>query len=30
MINDGNDRERVMTSLVCTFPDEEFSEMDQV
>ncbi|XP_065943600.1 uncharacterized protein [Magallana gigas] len=29
MMNDGNDRERVMTSLVCTFPDEEFSEMDQ-
>uniref|UniRef100_K1RND5 Uncharacterized protein n=1 Tax=Magallana gigas TaxID=29159 RepID=K1RND5_MAGGI len=29
MMNDGNDRERVMTSLVCRFPDEEFSEMDQ-
>ncbi|XP_052698866.1 uncharacterized protein LOC128176508 isoform X2 [Crassostrea angulata] len=29
MMNDGNDRERVMTSLVCTFPDEEFTEMDQ-
>lgn len=29
-MNDGNDRERVMTSLVCTFPDEEFTEMDQV
>ncbi|XP_034324654.2 uncharacterized protein [Magallana gigas] len=29
MMNDGNDRERVMTALVCTFPDEEFSEMDQ-
>uniref|UniRef100_A0A8W8ICN8 E3 ubiquitin-protein ligase HERC2 n=1 Tax=Magallana gigas TaxID=29159 RepID=A0A8W8ICN8_MAGGI len=28
-MNDGNDRERVMTSLVCRFPDEEFSEMDQ-
>lgn len=30
LINDGNDRERVLTSLVCKFPDGEFSEMDQV
>ncbi|XP_034324656.2 uncharacterized protein [Magallana gigas] len=29
LINDGNDRERVLTSLVCKFPDGEFSEMDQ-
>lgn len=30
LINDGNDRERVLTSLVCKFPDGEFPEMDQV
>lgn len=30
MKNDGNDRERIMTSLVCTFPESEFTEMDQV
>lgn len=26
--NDGNDKERIMTSLVCKFPDSEFSQMD--
>lgn len=30
LINDGNDRERVLTSLVCKFPDGEFPEIDQV
>lgn len=28
--NDGNDRERVLTALVCSFPDKVFTEMDQV
>lgn len=28
MENDGNDRERILTSLVCTFPDKVFTEMD--
>ncbi|XP_065945130.1 uncharacterized protein [Magallana gigas] len=27
--NDGNDRERVLTALVCSFPDKVFTEMDQ-
>lgn len=30
MENDGNDRERILTSLVCTFPDKVFTEMDLV
>nr|XP_034323560.1 uncharacterized protein LOC105339595 isoform X2 [Crassostrea gigas] len=28
MENDGNDRERIQTSLVCTFPEKVFTEMD--
>ncbi|XP_022332693.2 uncharacterized protein LOC111130205 [Crassostrea virginica] len=27
--NDGNDRERILTSLACTFPDRDFTENDQ-
>lgn len=30
MTYDESNRERVMTSLVCTFPDKEFTEIDQV
>lgn len=29
MENEGNDKERIMMSLVCTFPDRVFTEMDQ-
>ncbi|XP_048737058.1 uncharacterized protein LOC130046250 isoform X1 [Ostrea edulis] len=29
MKNDGNDRDMILMSLACTFPDEEFTEMDQ-
>lgn len=28
--NDGDDKERIMMSLVCTFPDRVFTEKDQV
>lgn len=28
--NDGNDRESVLTALVCSFPDKVFTEMDKV
>lgn len=30
MENDGNDKERILTSLACKFPDTVFTEMDQV
>lgn len=30
MENDGHDKERILTSLACKFPDKVFTEMDQV
>lgn len=30
MENDGYDKERILTSLACKFPDKVFTEMDQV